>query len=87
MIDSVMCSCTPEMMTVLLILSNADITILIDAIGQGGVIVLDKLYDHNKSDCENAIIQLIKQKISYFNGDDSSITSPSTFDSTSITRN
>ena len=82
MIDSVMCSCTPEMMTVLLILSNADI-----AIGQGGVIVLDKLYDHNKSDCENAIIQLIKQKISYFNGDDSSLTSPSTFDSSSITSN
>lgn len=87
MIDSVMCSCTPEMMTVLLILSNADITILIDAIGQGGVIVLDKLYDHNKSDCENAIIQLIKQKISYFNGDDSSLTSPATFDSSSITSN
>lgn len=65
--DSIRRSCTPEIMTVLLILSNADITILIDAIAQGGVVVLDKLYDHNKDDCENAIIQLIKQKISYTN--------------------
>ena len=80
-------SCTPEMMTVLLTLSNADITILIDAIAQGGVVVLDKLYDHNKSDCENAIIQLIKQKISYSNRHDPSFTSPSAFDSSSIASN
>lgn len=74
-------SCTPEMMTVLLILSNADITILMDAISQGGVEVLDKLYDHNKKDCESAIIQLINQKISFSNGSQASFTSPSTSDS------
>lgn len=52
------------MMTVLLILGKADISILIDAIDGGGVVVLDKLYEYNKEDCEDVLIQLIKQKIS-----------------------
>ena len=49
-------------MTVLLILSNADSRYLIDAVNEGGVAVLERLYNHNKKECESAIIQLIKQK-------------------------
>ena len=50
------------MMTVLLILGKADVSILIDAIDGGGVVVLDKLYEYNKEDCGDVLIQLIKQK-------------------------
>ena len=49
-------------MTVLLLLSNADSRYLIDAISEGGVEVLNRLYKHNRKDSETAIIQLIKQK-------------------------
>ena len=53
------------MMTVLLILSNADITILIDAIGQGGVIVLDKLtYAGNLDN-----LKKVMDKITFVQGD------------------
>jgi len=52
------------MMTVLLILGKADVSILIDAVDGGGVVVLDKLYEYNKDDCGDVLIQLIKQKIS-----------------------
>ena len=52
------------MMTVLLILGKADVSILIDAVDGGGVVVLDKLYEYNKEDCEDVLIQMIKQKIS-----------------------
>ena len=38
-----MCSNTPEIMTVLLLLSNADSRYLIDAISEGGVEVLNRL--------------------------------------------
>ena len=51
-------------MTVLLLLSNADGICLIDAITTGGIAVLKKLYEFNRSDCESAIIQMIKYKIS-----------------------
>lgn len=51
-------------MTVLLLLSNADGICLIDAITTGGIAVLQKLYEFNQSDCESAIIQMIKYKIS-----------------------
>lgn len=61
---SVHSRCTSEIMTVLLLLSNADGICLIDAITTGGIAVLKKLYEFNRSDCESAIIQMIKYKIS-----------------------
>lgn len=56
---------SPEIMTVLLILSNADSTCLIDAIHYGGVTVLERLYEHNKKECETAIMKMIKRRISF----------------------
>lgn len=53
-------------MTVLLILSNVDSTCLVDALYYGGVTVLTKLYDHNRKECESAIIKMIKRQISIF---------------------
>ena len=53
------------MMTVLLILGKADVSILIDAVDGGGVVVLDKLYEYNKDDCGDVLIQLIKQIITW----------------------
>lgn len=52
-------------MTVLLILSNADSTCLIDAIHYGGITVLERLYEHNKKECETAIMKMIKRRISF----------------------
>lgn len=53
-------------MTVLLLLSNANGICLIDAVARGGIVVIDKLYEYNKEECESAIIQMIKHKISCF---------------------
>ena len=36
-----------------------------DAIEGGGVKLLEMLYEFNKEDCDAAIIQLLKQKISF----------------------
>lgn len=52
-------------MTVLLILCKADATVFMDAIEGGGVKLLEMLYEFNKEDCDAAIIQLLKQKISF----------------------
>ena len=54
-------------MTVLLMLSNVDSTCLTDAIHFGGIEVLEKLYDHNKKECEIAIMKMIKMNISFIN--------------------
>lgn len=51
-------------MTVLLILCKADATVFMDAIEGGGVKLLEMLYEFNREDCDAAIIQLLKQKIS-----------------------
>ena len=67
------------MMTVLLLLSNADSNCLIEAIKAGGIGLLDKLYKHNKEECENAIIQMVKQNISMQLSKFDSYTSPSTY--------
>lgn len=58
---------SPEIMTVLLMLSNVDSTCLTDAIHFGGIEVLERLYDHNKKECEIAIMKMIKMNISFIN--------------------
>ena len=57
--------CTPELMTVLSILCRADAVIFMDAIAEGGVQLLELLYEFNREECEAAITQLLKQKISF----------------------
>ena len=57
--------CTPELMAVLSILCKADAVIFMDAIEEGGVQLLELLYEFNREECETAITQLIKQKISF----------------------